>query len=214
MSDISFINYYVDISGVPKQDKHGNYQKVIVACASVNQFTLPEIIERMKTEFPEYWNKKGHQLNDIELEQLISFINKEKIRMITVQFDKLDWEKYKIKYSSEAHIEEKIMSILYYYVLKKKSNKTSIYKTIIDFDTSFNIKESIIILQRTARERGYKFMTSFGYLEINEEIKLPDWIASARKKIDDITLNKYEHFLTLKNDLPYYNINRAFKKLS
>jgi len=213
MSDISFINYYIDISGVPKQDKHGNYQKVIVACASVNQFTIPEIIERMKTEFSGYWNKKGHRLNAGELEPIIDFMNKEEIRMITVQFDKPDWEKYKLKYSSEAHIEEKIMSILYYYVLKKKSYKTSIYRAIIDFDTSFDIKESITLLQRTARERGYKFKTSFGYLEINEEIKLPDWIASARKKIDDDTLNKYEHFVILKNDLPPYNLNRAFKTL-
>lgn len=213
MADISFINYYIDISGVPKQDKRGNYQKVIVACASVNQYTISEIMERMKIEFPEYWNKKGHKLNDSELETIIGFINKEKIRMITVQFDKPDWEKYKSKYPSEARIEEKIMSILYYYVLKKKSNKSSIYRAIIDFDTTFGIKESVTLLQRTARERGYKFRTSFGYLAINEEIKLPDWIASARRKIDDDTLNKYENFFILKNNLPSYNLNRVFKRL-
>jgi len=156
----------------------------------------------------------GERSRDRYLEEIIDFLNKEKIRMITVQFDKEDWDKYKLKYPLEGNLEEKIMSILYYYVLKKTSSKSYIYQAVLDFDTSFDIHQSVKLCQRIARERRYNFKTSFGYLDVNEELKLADWVASARRKIDIDILENYENFIILKNNLPYYHLNRVIKKQS
>ena len=54
-----------------------------------------------------------------------------------------------------------------------------IYFLFVIGDTSFNIKQSIVLCQRIARECGYHFDISFGYVDINQELKFPDWIASA-----------------------------------
>ena len=209
---LSFIKYFVDISGTPKPDDQGNYQKVIVGCVSIDQYKLSGILQQIESDFPILCNKKGHKLKPRQLEEIIGFLNKEKVRMITVQFDKEDWEKYRLKYAQESHREEKIMSVLYYYVLKKKSLKSYIYQAVLDSDTSFDIHQSVRLCQRIARERKYNFKISFGYSDINEEIKLADWIASARRKIDIETLEKYENFIILKNNLPAYHLNRVFKE--
>lgn len=209
---LSFIKYFVDISGTPKPDNNGKYDKVIVGCASVDQYKISDILQQMESDFPISFKKKGHKLRPRDLEEIIDFLNKEKVRMITVQFEKEDWKKYRSKYLQEAHMEEKVMSILYYYVLKKKSLKSYIYQAVLDSDTSFDIHQSVRLCQRIARERKYNFKMSFGYLDINEEIKLADWIASARRKIDIETLKNYENFIILKNNLPFYHLNRVFKE--
>ena len=53
-----------------------------------------------------------------------------------------------------------------------------IYFLFVISDTSFNIKQSIVLCQRIARERGYHFDISFGYVDINQELKFPDWFFS------------------------------------
>jgi len=207
----SFIRFLVDISGTPKPDKKsGNYQKVIIANTSIDRYNFDTVSDEFKEEFPSYWNKKGHKLQPHRLEEIVDFLNRKNIRMITVQFDVPDWEKYKAKYISEGHLEEKIMGILYYYVLKRVASKKHKYSALIDFDTQFDIKESITIVQRIARERNYNFDINFGYIDINPELKFPDWVASAARKCTSDDLKKYKHFIMLKNFLPYYHIQRAF----
>lgn len=209
---ISFIKLLVDISGSPKTDNSGNYQKVIVVATSVDRYNFMDVIDRFKSKFYGYWDKKGHQLSPDKLEEIVAFLDAENIRMITVQFDTTDWDKYKTKCKGEANLEEKIMGILYYYVLKRVASKRFVYQVLIDNDTSFNIKQSIIICQRISREGRYNFDISFGYRAINQELRFPDWIASARRRCDVESLKKYKHFIILKNELPPYHLNRILRK--
>lgn len=207
---LSFIKFLIDISGTPKKNNFGKYEKVIIACVSIDQYNFDDVIRRFKDKFPDYWHKKGHQLSSNKLEEIVAFFNEENIRMITIHFNRSDWNKYKEKYSGETKFEEKIMSILYFYVLKKVAFKNYKYLALIDNDASFDIKQTIVMCQRIAREREYNFEISFGYIDINPELRFPDWIASARRKIPLKKLQKYEHFLILKNNLPSYRLNRVF----
>lgn len=209
----SYIEFLVDVSGIPKRDASGNYQKVIIASTSFNMFNLDDVMDAFKGQFFNYWEKKGHQLSAHKLEEIIDFLNQENVRMTTIHFDIPDWEKYKTEYQNEANLEEKIMGILYFYVLKKIAWKEFIYRVLVDNDSTFNIRQSIIVCQRLARAHNYDFNISFGYRDINPELRFPDWVASARRKIDPSNFAKYKYFIILKNQLPPYYLIKIFKRV-
>ena len=205
--------FFVDISGVPKRDRCGDFQKVIVSCVSFNVFTLKNKIEAFREKFPTYWDKKGHQLTKYQLEEIVSFLDQQGVRMTTVHFDPEDWIKYKGEYPNESHIEEKIMGILYFYVMKWVAREGYIYPVIVDTDTTFSIKQSILICQRLARSQNLTFDVSFGYVETHPELRFADWVASARRKIYPLDLNNYHHFMILRNKLPPMYLFNVFKKV-
>ena len=212
-NQISMLHFFVDISGVPKREKGGDFQKVIVSCVSFNVFTLEKTIEAFREKFPTYWDQKGHQLTKYQLEEIVSFLDQQEVRMITVHFDPEDWIKYKGEYPNESHREEKIMGILYFYAMKWIARKGYIYPVIVDNDTTFSIKQAIVICQRLARSQNLDFNVSFGYIETHPELRFADWVASARRKIDPSILNNYHHFMILRNKLPPMYLFNVFKKV-
>ncbi len=149
-----------------------------------------------------------------QLEDVVDFLNGENVRMITIHFDDVDWQKYKAMYPSESHFEEKIMAILYYYVLRRVARKDYIYPTLLDNDTSFKISQSIATCNRLARYFGHRFNTSFGYINVNPELRFPDWIASARRKLSHGTLAKYKHFIAVRNRLAPHHLLITMKRAS
>lgn len=204
----------VDISGVPKRDSSGNFETVILASTSVNVYKVEKLKEEFRNQFPGHWNKKGRQLSADKLEEIVAFLNQENVRMTTVHLDAEDWDTYKAKYKGEAHFEEKIMGILYFYVLKWVAWKGRLHPALLDYDSSFGIIQSITTCKNLARANDYHFDVSFGHIPVNPELRFPDWIASARKKIDLDSLKKYKHFKVLRNYLDRRYLLRVMKKVS
>jgi len=210
----NFLKFFVDITGVPKRNRSGSYEDVTISSVSVNTYKLEEIFNELEHRFPGCAKKKGHNLQATQLMDIIEFLNAHDIRMTTVTFEKDDWKYYRKEYPNESNIEEKIMGILYFYTIKRVAWKNYEYQVLVDNDTSFNIKQSILICQRLARMHDYHFNVTFGYLDLNQELIFPDWVASARRKIHPSTLNNHRHFTILKNDLPKYCLLRVFKHVT
>ena len=209
----SFIKFLFDISGVPNKGKSGEYELVIVGCVSVNAITLNDLLDNFKSDFPTLWDKKGSQLTAEQLEIVIDYLNNNKARMLSVPFRPVDWQKYKRKFKDEAHLEEKIMSLLYFKPLNVFTRQSSTYTVLYDSDTTFNIKQSVKLVQRLSRQLGYTFQPSFGYADLNLELKFADWVASARRKMDEDTLRKYRYYYLLNSKIPHNQLKYVFKTL-
>ena len=208
----SFIQFLVDISGVPRPGPSGTHGPLIMACVSVDTFKLDDMMNTFRNQFPSIWDKKGHQLSMRQLEDVVDFLNGENVRMITIRFDDVDWQRYKAMYPGEGHFEEKVMAILYYYVLRRVAWKDYLYPVLVDNDTSFKISQSIVICNRLARYFEHRFDISFGYLSVNPELRFPDWIASARRKLSHPTLAKYKHFIIVRSHLAPQHLLISMKK--
>ncbi|MFQ5885156.1 MAG: hypothetical protein ACE5IO_08675 [Thermoplasmata archaeon] len=76
------------------------------------------------------------------------------------------------------------------------------------------MKQSIVICKNLARHNNYHFDVTFGFRDVNAELRFPDWVASARKKVPPENLKKYKHFIILKNRLAPQYLLRVLKKVS
>jgi hypothetical protein len=149
---LPFIKFIGDISGVPQKNrKTKSYENVIIAIVSINKYTIKDDLNIIKRTFPECWDKNGHQLTSEQLINLLELFYQIGFKIATVNFDISDWDKYKIKYRNESNLEEKIMSILYFYVLKHFARYNLPYDVILDNDTNFGIVHSIKLCQRLSR---------------------------------------------------------------
>ena len=214
MVEEAFIKFLGDISGIPKKNtKTKKYENVMIGVVTVNKFTIKNDLKDIQNKFPSYWNKKGNQLTDNQLEKIIDYLNKKNMKMITVHFYKSDWDKYRKKYINEANFEEKVMSILYFYALKFSARSKYRYNALLDNDTNFGIIQCTKICNRLLREQHLNIEISFGYREVHEELRLPDWVAQARKKIAIKKLNKYKNFYILENKMPKMYLLKTFKSI-
>ena len=206
----SYFKFYTDISGVPnKIDRNtGKIQDVVLAMTSISKRSIKRILSDMEKRFPRYWDKKGHQLQKKELEIIINYLNRNNVIMLTINFETKDWIKYRTMYPQETHLGEKVMSILYFFILKYLAKPMFMYESVCDNDTNFGIHQSIVICKRLLNMHGFDFDITLGHRDINPELRLPDWVAQARRKIPLKNFEKYEKFFILKNKLykPYRNI--------
>ena len=110
-----FFKFYADISGMPnKIDKStGDLQTIVIGMVSVSKRSIDNIMSSLHINFPDCWEKKGHQLDANKLEGIVNFLNKRNVMMVTIQFEKDDWEKYKRLYPHETDLGEKVTAILY-----------------------------------------------------------------------------------------------------
>ena len=211
----SFFKFYADISGIPNRIDHstGDLQTTVIGMVSVSKRSIKAILDELKTIYPDYWDKKGHQLNAKKLEDIVRFFNQRNVKMVTIQFEKEDWGKYRSMYPHETGLGEKVMAILYFYVLKHLAFRSFSYEAVLDNDTMFSIHQCILICNRLLKKQNFDFEIFLGHRDINAELRLPDWIAQARRKIPESNLNKYGNFIILNNNLAYIHRLFVFKSL-
>ena len=209
----SYFRYYTDVSGIPctRDCNTGNYQDVIIGMASISKNYIDTLITSFKQKYPSYWDKKGNQLNKKELENIINFLDKNHVMMLTIIFEHKDWDKYRQMYPNETNFREKVMAILYFFILKKLVKKKFIHEAVLDNDTNFGIFQCIICCKRLLNMYDYNIDITLGHREINPELRFADWIAQARRKISIKHLSKYNNFIILKNRLPHPLIILIFK---
>jgi len=199
----SYFKFYADISGIPNtvNKKTGDIQDVVLAMTSVSKRSIKPLLFDIEKRYPRYWNRKGHQLESKELEIIVNYLNKNDILMFTINFDKKDWAKYRKLYPNETDLGPKVMGILYYFILKYFAKKKFMYEAVCCHDTMFDVHQSIVLCKRLLRKIDMDFDITVGYRDINPELRLPDWIAQARRKIPIENLERYDNFYILKNRL-------------
>lgn len=117
---LSFFKFYSDNSGVPynKDKKTGEYEAVVIGLTSISRNHIKNLLDKIKQKFPDYWDLKGNQLKADELELIIKFLDRNHVMMLTVMFEHDDWDKYRKMYPHETHFGEKVMAILYFFIIK------------------------------------------------------------------------------------------------
>jgi len=210
----SYFKFYTDNSGVPyTKDITGDYQKLVIGFASVSKNHIKSLINSIEQKYPRYWNKKGSQLDSKELEIIINYLDKNHVMMLTIMFEHKDWDKYRQMYPDETNLGEKVMAILYFFILKNLAKKKFMHEAVLCHDTNFGIVQSIVECKRLLNMNHYDFDITVGHRKINPELRLPDWIAQARRKIPEYKLKKYKNFIILKNKLPKLYRLLIFKSL-
>jgi len=121
----SYFKFYTDVSGNPytRDSDSGDYEKVIIGLVSISKNHISNIINSFKQKFSSYWDLKGNQLNPKELEDIVDFLDKNHVMMLTIMFEHEDWDKYRQMYPHETNFGEKVMAILYFLILKNLIKK-------------------------------------------------------------------------------------------
>lgn len=208
-----FIDFYIDVSGNPKPSKGKGYEDIVISAVTFNSFTFDDVNRRFQARFNKIYDKKGHKLKDDALLEMVQFLNEEEVRMITIPYGKLDWEKIRSEYINEANLEEKVMALLYFYLIKKIARKGYAYSVTFDNDTTFGIKQTMKLLKRLLRQNNFNIQMSFNYRDLENGLRYPDWIAQSLRKCDRSELEKNRHYIILKNHFPNYYKLTVFKSV-
>jgi hypothetical protein len=200
----------IDVSGQP-------YNSIYVGLTSINMEKLHKIEKDFKKKFPRIFRKKqkGSKLNKSELRNVISFLDDNMIYMKSTIIKTADWHNFFQEYRNKAHLTEKVYSLLYFQLISKNCFKYTShpYSVTVCKENNININKVLLYVNYLLKSNGYNVILSIGYANSNTVIKLADFVAAARRKLEDKFLKALINFdMFHSKDIHYKYIERIFKK--
>jgi len=197
----SFI-FGIDVSGNP-------YQTTYVSLASFNVNNYGRIMKDLRHNFPN--TRKGSDLNDQRLKNIIKFLDKNGIKMVSICFSNADWNYYKEKYGQHGNFKENIFGVIYFVLLQEVSNQKYRYRVTVDKENFMNIEKVIETCRKLAKSNDYFFDLSIGHSRTDELIKIADYIASSHRKINHEDLKFFRNLKIISSELPGKYLTKVFR---
>lgn len=197
--------FAIDVSGNP-------YKDTIIGCVSFNQNNAPKILSEFNQKFKKFKNKKGKDLDHRQLKQILSFLDKYKIRSNFLNMTSNDW-KYALSLIPEqrGYKKEKIFGILYYIVLEWNTKTKFPYIVNICEENFMKTDIAISSCRTIAKMRGKEYQFSKSTGKFNDYIRIADYIASAGRKIKNKDLQSFQYCSQVKKlRIPPEYIKKVF----
>jgi hypothetical protein len=180
------LQFFVDVSGVPYET---TYVGVIVS--------TPQIIEKTIKAFKKEKNlfsKKARQLKSQELFNVLKIMDNHELKMITAKFTHTNWNNLKNEFGSKKDFKHKVLGYIYYKLFQQQELYTNFsYFVFTCSEDHLNINEVHKQCRALALADKIKLNFSIATAELNEGVKLADFVAQAMRK------NKIEKLKKLKN---------------
>lgn len=193
----------IDVSGHP-------LEKVIIGLIKLSLLDINKIMRNFKKSFPQYWRKKGYNLNHENLKEILEFLNNNKVQMRVLHFSGNDWHFYKSKLSKKGYVEEKIFGILYFKLLEDVTKEYNNYTVITCIESFMNINQVLNACNKLAKMKHRFFDFSFGHAKLNQAIKLADYVASSGRKLKKDDLKVYKNFKIIDKKIPLDYSKKTF----
>lgn len=198
--------FAIDVSGTP-------FTKTVVSCVSFNINYCSKFLSDFNKNFKYIKNKKGKDLNNNQLKDILKFLDYNKIRSLCAYISRNDWE-YALSNIPEnkAHKVERIFGIIYFIILEKNAKTKHPYLVNLCEENFMQIDRVISTCRRIAKMRGFDFSFSKSSAKYNEYIRISDLVASAVRNIKTTELQNYSYCNVLsKIRLPEMYIKKAFR---
>lgn len=198
--------FVIDVSGQP-------YEKTTIGLGSFIIDRQNKLLKEFYKKFPDFKKSrnKGCVLKETELQNILKFLNKEKIHMTTTTIKGDYWRALKKKYSNKARFKEKIMACLYFMILKKKSKQHFPHQVIIDKDSFMDLYKLIDYINLLANANKYDFSVSISRAKDNDLIRIVDYIAASHKNNKKF-LEKLKYHTQLDSKIPELFLKKLFEK--
>jgi hypothetical protein len=196
-------NFYVDMSGVPYDDD------LYIGAVFINELFSGRFIKEFYREFPELksFKKKAVNLPDDKLKQIIDYFEKRKVRCVCIKFHKHKMRKYyteildrknslrRKKLPGLFSFKEKLLGILYYYLLKQDFvRKNWHYGFEACVESHMNILEVMKVMNNLSHRDSYLIHPRYNNRRIQHMLKFADFVAGAGRRFG-IEVMKCYHFV-------------------
>lgn len=132
--------------------------------------------------------------------------------MASISFTTNDWITMNSLYPRKAHLNAKILGILYFALLRKVAFRNMKANLITCTESGINIVKVHETIQKLSRSQNFIFDISHSLERLNPIIKIADYIASAGRNAKKSKLKTYSNFKILdKKDIPYSVYKKIFK---
>jgi len=143
---------------------------------------------------------------------IIKFLNGKKVKMGTITFTVNDWQTVCSYYPNKAFVEEKILGMLYFTVIRSMTSRRSKIDIVTCTETGINIRKVHQTCQRISKWNHMDFRFSDSTEDLNPIIKVADFIASSSRKLKSKELRKYPNFfIENRKSIPQWVYRRVFR---
>jgi hypothetical protein len=196
--------FAIDVSGIPPKN-------TITSCVCFDMHTSHQILNTFKKKFKKDINKKGRHLDNHKLGKILKFLDNNKIRSYSTQYNSPNWE-YAISLvpPKKAYKIEKIFGIIYYILLEKNSKPRHSYIVHACQESFMDINTVISACRSIAKMRGMDYNITTGSDKFDDYIKIADYVAAATRKIKYNKLKSYKYHNLIKAYLPKEYIKKVF----
>jgi len=123
--------------------------------------------------------------------------------MASISYTSNDWIAMDSLYPNKANLNNKILGILYFTILRKIAFRNMKANIITCSETGINIVKVHDTIQKLANYQDFIFDISQSIERLNPIIKIADYIASARRKVKKTKLETYANYKIInKKDIP------------
>ncbi|MBR9703128.1 DUF3800 domain-containing protein, partial [Candidatus Woesearchaeota archaeon] len=215
--------HYTDISGTLKSRR----DDIIIGSILFNDRFKPSFREQFYAEFASLrsFKKKGTNLKEDKLKEIIKFMNNKNIKMSSVYLPRhiinncerrvkaLIAKKKHIrgKHVSIRSFHERLIGLAYFQALKPFSKKNYPYDSFFCQETQFQMQEPFSVIMRMGHKTNYFFRPAMVPRRTEHMIKFADFVASAKKKVDSFLLGPLKNYSTVKYEPTDEELLLAFK---
>ena len=211
-------NFYVDMSGQPYQDD------LFIGGVFVNELFDGHFIKGFYKEFPELrsFKKKATNLSEEKLRGVMDYLEKKKVKSVCIKFHKYKLNKLhreilerKNKFRKRDiktlfKFKEKIIGILYYYLIKPIAWSKWHYGFEACIESHMDIHAVLGILNNLSHRDGYLLHPRYNIRRIQHMLKFADFVAGAGRKLSDDVLSSYKYLRYSKPDIDEYDSDKVF----
>lgn len=208
---------YLDVSGnITKED-------FFIGVIVFNERFRKKFLEEFHEKFPNLkrFKKKGTNLTEQKLKEVISFMNDKRINMTCLLFPNQKLQQTEMLISSKiqtltgkppviSFFRERILGVLYYYALKSKTYPKYIYEGNVCMETQIKIDKVLSKLSSISQRDSYQFYLSPNWRRLQHLLKFADFVASAGKRLDREFLNSLSYFEFIAPDINEYDLDHVF----
>ncbi len=219
--EYSRYNFYVDMSGVPFDDD------LYIGAIFINELYTGAFIKEYYSEFPELrsFKKKASNLSAEKLKDILDFLEKKKIKSVCIKFHKHKMKNYQqsilekkngFRNGKKLHslfcFKEKLIGILYYYLIKQPFlRKNWHYGIEVCIESHLDILEVLKTMNNLAHRDSYLIHPRYNHRRIQHMLKFADFIAGAGRKVSKTILDSYNSLTFLMPEIEEYDSDKTFK---
>lgn len=209
--------HYIDVSGSI------GYDDIFIGNILFNEKYRSKFLHDFYEAYPELnsFNKKGSVLNEDKLLEIIKFMNERRIRMVCLKFPFYKYkrvlreaeQKFNSLFREGANISfprERVMSPLYFYLLRENSRKNYGYEGQVCAETQIQIDKVLRRLSQIAYNNAYNFSLSLNHRRNQHMLKFADFVASAGRRIDEYLLKPLKYYKIISPDIEEEDFKLTF----
>ncbi|MBU0471607.1 MAG: hypothetical protein KKF65_03215 [Nanoarchaeota archaeon] len=202
-----YLEIAIDTSGQP-------CETIFIGLASVKTQEIGHLEKKFKREFSVFYksSQKGTKRTPEELLKIVTFLNKNGLKMHTIRFKSNKWFEFIKEYKDISFLSERIYSVLYFALLKQVTFTNSRYRLTVCNENYLDIQKVIDFCTYLSETKNRRIEFTVGFAKNVFLIRLADFIAAAYRKVKIKDLEKLNNFNIIGDDVHYSFFDRVFNK--